>query len=96
MVLRQRLVGCRHDRATRRPSWPGSSALCYTAVCLVTDLDAGQEPGEGVTHAEVLEVFARNVDRLRSCSRASSRRCRQTDLSLQSALDGLRCPSPLP
>ncbi|PJN21432.1 S-methyl-5'-thioadenosine phosphorylase [Kitasatospora sp. CB02891] len=40
--------------------------LCYTSLTLVTDLDAGVETGEGVTHAEVLEVFARNVDRLRS------------------------------
>ncbi|MDH6117779.1 S-methyl-5'-thioadenosine phosphorylase [Kitasatospora sp. GAS204B] len=39
--------------------------LCYTSLALVTDLDAGVESGEGVTHAEVLEVFARNVDRLR-------------------------------
>ncbi|GAA2124883.1 hypothetical protein GCM10009759_76740 [Kitasatospora saccharophila] len=40
--------------------------LCYTSLALVTDLDAGVESGEGVTHAEVLEVFARNVDRLRT------------------------------
>jgi 5'-methylthioadenosine phosphorylase len=39
--------------------------LCYTSLALVTDLDAGVETGEGVTHAEVLAVFARNVDRLR-------------------------------
>ncbi|MER6363945.1 S-methyl-5'-thioadenosine phosphorylase [Kitasatospora sp. NPDC001527] len=41
-------------------------ALCYTSLNLVTDLDAGVESGEGVTHAEVLEVFGRNVDRLRT------------------------------
>ncbi|MGK4579334.1 S-methyl-5'-thioadenosine phosphorylase [Kitasatospora sp. HPMI-4] len=40
--------------------------LCYTSLALVTDLDAGVETGEGVTHAEVLAVFARNVDRLRT------------------------------
>ncbi|MFJ9522433.1 S-methyl-5'-thioadenosine phosphorylase [Kitasatospora sp. NPDC101801] len=40
--------------------------LCYTSLALVTDLDAGVESGEGVTHAEVLEVFGRNVDRLRT------------------------------
>ncbi|MDH6132110.1 5'-methylthioadenosine phosphorylase [Kitasatospora sp. MAA4] len=40
--------------------------ICYSSLALVTDLDAGVESGEGVTHAEVLEVFARNVDRLRS------------------------------
>ncbi|WP_043472748.1 S-methyl-5'-thioadenosine phosphorylase [Kitasatospora sp. MBT66] len=41
-------------------------ALCYTSLNLVTDLDAGVGSGEGVTHAEVLEVFGRNVDRLRT------------------------------
>ncbi|WP_436787662.1 S-methyl-5'-thioadenosine phosphorylase [Yinghuangia sp. YIM S10712] len=40
--------------------------LCFTAIALVTDLDAGVESGDGVTHAEVLEVFAKNVGRLRT------------------------------
>ncbi|MGW4160614.1 S-methyl-5'-thioadenosine phosphorylase [Streptomyces sp. NPDC004788] len=40
--------------------------LCYTPLALVTDLDAGADTGEGVTHAEVLKVFARNVERLRT------------------------------
>ena len=39
--------------------------LCYTSLTLVTDLDAGAESGEGVSHEEVLKVFAANVDRLR-------------------------------
>ncbi|MFD6417213.1 S-methyl-5'-thioadenosine phosphorylase [Streptomyces sp. NPDC060194] len=39
--------------------------LCYTSLTLVTDLDAGVETGEGVSHEEVLQVFAGNVDRLR-------------------------------
>jgi|SRR6185312_13722701 len=39
-------------------------ALCYTSIAVVTDLDAGVEGG-GVTHHEVLEVFARSIDRLR-------------------------------
>lgn len=41
-------------------------ALCYTPLCLVTDLDAGIEEGQGVTMEEVLKVFAQNIDRLRS------------------------------
>jgi 5'-methylthioadenosine phosphorylase len=41
-------------------------ALCYTALALVTDLDAGVEAGEGVTHAEVLAAFAANLPRLRA------------------------------
>ncbi|MFD3522016.1 S-methyl-5'-thioadenosine phosphorylase [Streptomyces sp. NPDC058653] len=40
--------------------------LCYTSLTLVTDLDAGAETGEGVSHEEVLRVFASNVDRLRT------------------------------
>jgi 5'-methylthioadenosine phosphorylase len=40
-------------------------ALCYTTLALVTDLDAGVESGEGVTHAEVLAAFAANLPRLR-------------------------------
>ncbi|MDJ0460542.1 S-methyl-5'-thioadenosine phosphorylase [Streptomyces sp. H27-C3] len=40
--------------------------LCYTSLTLVTDLDAGAETGEGVSHEEVLKVFGANVGRLRS------------------------------
>jgi 5'-methylthioadenosine phosphorylase len=40
--------------------------VCYTTLALVTDLDAGVESGEGVTHAEVLEAFAANLPRLRA------------------------------
>ncbi|MEV7594158.1 S-methyl-5'-thioadenosine phosphorylase [Streptomyces sp. NPDC089922] len=40
--------------------------LCYTSMALVTDLDAGAETGEGVSHAEVLKVFGENVGRLRT------------------------------
>lgn len=40
-------------------------ALCYTTLALVTDLDAGVETGQGVTHAEVLAAFAENLPRLR-------------------------------
>ena len=40
-------------------------ALCYTTLALVTDLDAGVEAGQGVTHADVLVAFAANLPRLR-------------------------------
>jgi 5'-methylthioadenosine phosphorylase len=40
-------------------------ALCYTSIAVVTDHDAGVDAGEGVTHAEVLEVFGRSIDRLK-------------------------------
>jgi 5'-methylthioadenosine phosphorylase len=38
---------------------------CYTAVAVVTDMDAGAEGGTGVGQAEVFELFARSLDRLR-------------------------------
>jgi 5'-methylthioadenosine phosphorylase len=40
--------------------------LCYTAIALVTDLDAGVEGDAGVTHDEVFRVFAENTERLRA------------------------------
>ncbi len=40
-------------------------ALCYTAVALVTDLDAGVDGEHGVTQEEVFRVFAENTSRLR-------------------------------
>jgi 5'-methylthioadenosine phosphorylase len=40
--------------------------LCYATVALVTDLDAGVGPDHAVDQAQVFEVFARNVDRLKS------------------------------
>ncbi len=39
--------------------------LCYTALALVTDLDAGVEGDHGVTQEEVFRVFGENTDRLR-------------------------------
>jgi 5'-methylthioadenosine phosphorylase len=40
-------------------------ALCYTAVALVTDLDAGVAGGESVTQEEVFRFFGANTARLR-------------------------------
>lgn len=40
--------------------------LCYASVAVVTDHDAGVDAGEGVTHAEVLEVFGQSIERLKS------------------------------
>jgi 5'-methylthioadenosine phosphorylase len=41
-------------------------ALCYSAIALVTDLDAGVDAGEEVTQEEVFRVFAENTDRMRA------------------------------
>jgi 5'-methylthioadenosine phosphorylase len=40
-------------------------ALCYAAIALVTDRDAGVQTGESVNQAAVFAEFARNIDRLR-------------------------------
>ena len=44
-------------------------ALCFTTIAMVTDLDAGVEGGEAVTHDEVLRVFADNVEHLKALLR---------------------------
>jgi 5'-methylthioadenosine phosphorylase len=40
-------------------------ALCYTAVALVTDLDAGMSAAEAVSQTDVFEVFGRSIGALR-------------------------------
>jgi 5'-methylthioadenosine phosphorylase len=40
-------------------------AVCYTALALVTDLDAGVDGDQGVTQEEVFRVFGENTARLR-------------------------------
>ncbi len=72
-------------------------ALCYTAIALVTDTDAGVEDGEGVTQEEVFRVFSANVARLRDLimklveDLPAERTC-----GCQNALDGLKLPIELP
>ena len=38
--------------------------MCYSAIALVTDMDAGVESGSGVGQAEVFAMFERNLSRL--------------------------------
>lgn len=72
-------------------------ALCYTCVATVTDLDAGVVAGEGVTHADVLEVFAANVDRLRTLMvKAILALPTDDDCTCRHALDGRPLPFELP
>ncbi|QWC84935.1 S-methyl-5'-thioadenosine phosphorylase [Nocardioidaceae bacterium] len=40
--------------------------MCYAAIALVTDMDAGVESGEGVGQEEVFALFAKNIDRLKT------------------------------
>ncbi len=71
-------------------------ALCFTTVALVTDHDAGVEGGEAVTHQEVLAVFARNVEALKSLVGAAIETLphSQGDCVCGTALDGLDSPLP--
>lgn len=45
--------------------------MCYAAIALVTDLDAGIEAGDGVRAVDVFAEFARNVDVLKAQVRAA-------------------------
>ncbi len=72
--------------------------LCFTSLCLVTDLDAGVEAGEGVTHADVLAMFAENLPRLREVLVATLAELPADAgaCSCATALDGLDLPYELP
>jgi 5'-methylthioadenosine phosphorylase len=72
-------------------------ALCYTPVCLITDLDAGIAAGEGVTQEEVFRVFAENVDRLRGLiADLVTRLPNERDCPCPHVLDGIKLPLELP
>jgi 5'-methylthioadenosine phosphorylase len=73
-------------------------ALCYTGIALVTDLDAGLEHGEGVTHDEVLRVFAENMEKVRALllDVVVALPDAGADCSCRHALDGLTLPFELP
>jgi 5'-methylthioadenosine phosphorylase len=72
-------------------------ALCFTNISVVTDLDAGADGGDGVTHAEVLEVFGRSVERLKGVlADAVTGLPSDDDCPCRRALDGLPLPFELP
>ena len=72
-------------------------ALCYTAVALVTDLDAGIGGGAAVTQEEVFRVFGESTQRLRGllhqvvAALPAERTCR-----CAAALDGIDVALELP
>jgi 5'-methylthioadenosine phosphorylase len=71
--------------------------LCYTSVALVTDLDAGVEAGEGVTHEEVMAVFGQNVEHLKTLlTDAIGRMPADDGCVCQHVLDGVQLPFELP
>lgn len=72
-------------------------ALCYTTLSLVTDLDAGVESGEGVTHEEVMAFFAANITKMRSLvSDVVEAMPTERSCDCGSALDGIKLPFDLP
>jgi 5'-methylthioadenosine phosphorylase len=73
-------------------------ALCFTTVALVTDLDAGLEHGEGVTHEEVLRVFAANIAKVRELliDVIAALPPTEADCVCRHSLDGLKLPFDLP
>ena len=72
--------------------------LCYTSVALVTDLDAGLEHGEGVTHDEVLRVFAENIVGVRDLlvDALAGLPGPDSDCECRHATDGQKLPFDLP
>jgi 5'-methylthioadenosine phosphorylase len=65
-------------------------AICYTALALVTDLDAGVEGERGVTQEEVFRVFGENTARLRTLLLdAVAALPEGADCSCHHALDGI-------
>ena len=46
--------------------------MCYAAIALVTDMDAGVESGEGVGQEEVFAMFAREHRPAQDTARAAS------------------------
>jgi len=74
-------------------------ALCYTAIALVTDLDAGAEGDHGVTQDEVFRVFGENTTRMRGMLLDAVTRLPDADARpcpCGHALDGLTLPFELP
>ena len=77
-------------------------AMCFTTIALVTDLDAGVEGESGVTHEEVLEVFAQSIEGLKAVLESAVEAMPETEAdesakcSCRRALDGLTLPFALP
>jgi 5'-methylthioadenosine phosphorylase len=72
-------------------------ALCYSAIALVTDLDAGVEGDLGVTQEEVFSVFASNTEKLRHVLLAAVAALPTTRVCpCPATLDGIKLPVDLP
>lgn len=71
--------------------------LCYAALAVVTDMDAGVESGDGVGQEEVFAMFARNLDRLKDLLGTAIKDLPDADgCSCATWADGLELPYELP
>jgi 5'-methylthioadenosine phosphorylase len=72
-------------------------ALCYSAIALVTDLDAGVEGDHGVTMDEVFRVFGENTERLRGVLLDAVQALpEERSCACAAALDGIDVPDQQP
>jgi len=73
-------------------------AMCYAAIALVTDRDAGISDQDSVTQADVFAEFGRNIDRLRALLAGvlATLPTGRGDCDCGRALDGMRLPFDLP
>ena len=71
--------------------------MCYAAVALVTDLDAGVEVGGGVRAVDVFAEFGRNVEKLKDLVRAAVAAAPlERDCACVHVHDGVALPVTLP
>lgn len=72
--------------------------MCYAAIALVTDMDAGVTSGDGVGQAEVFAMFALNIDRLKGVLADTVPRLPAAgqDCTCASWADGLHLPYSVP
>jgi 5'-methylthioadenosine phosphorylase len=69
-------------------------AICYTAIALVTDHDAGVNGGHSVTQEEVFRVFGENTSRMRDLLLATVKNLpTERTCPCSHALDGIDLPS---
>lgn len=75
-------------------------AMCFSTVACVTDMDAGLEGDAGVSHHDVLAVFADNIGRLKELLRRTIAALPSDEVSAacpcRHALDGQQLPFVLP
>ena len=72
-------------------------AMCYSAIALVTDLDAGLDQAGSVDQAEVFRVFGENTERLRGLLRhVVASVSEERDCACPHALEGMDLPVELP